>query len=93
MKIAIFAYSHGGCAAARRSYLPHGSVVSLHVRGGAEKLTDLRTGRVYLPVRRGENNLAEPHALPDIYTPVRGGGETVFELALEPASLTLVRWE
>ncbi len=90
-KIAFF--PRRGCSAALRSYLPHGSVVSLHVRGGAEKLTDLRTGRVYLPVRRGEANLAEPHALPDIYTPVRGGGETVFELALEPASLTLVRWE
>ena len=91
-RIAFFPRRDG--SAALRSFLPHGSVVALHVRGEAARLTDLQTGRVYEPVRRSGDSRCAPHALPDIYTPVYGGGgETVFELALEPSSVCLVRWE
>lgn len=71
-RIAFF--PRAGQTAAIRSFLPHGSVAELHVRGKAERLIDLRSGDTVLPNRTEH-------------------GETIFRLALNPASLTLVRWE
>lgn len=91
-KIAIFPRDNNTVAV--KSFLEHGSVVLLHVRGKSTKLTSLVSGKVYTPytqVSRSEQMFSDPANL--TLPADEAAVETVYRVVMEPLTLDAFRWE
>jgi hypothetical protein len=91
-EIAVFNRDNNTVAV--KSFLEHGSVAYLHVKGKSETLTNLVTGAVYKPytvVKRAKTMFTDPGnlTLPTEEEMV----ETVYRVVVEPLTLDAFCWE
>lgn len=91
-EIAVFNRDNNTVAV--KSFLEHGSVAYLHVKGRSETLTSLVTGAVYKPytvVKRAKTMFTDPG---NLTLPVEEEMvETVYRVVVEPLTLDAFRWE
>lgn len=91
-QVAIFPKDNN--TVALKSFLEHGTVVELHVKGKSESLTSLVTGVVYKPyavVQRSSQMFTDPG---NLTLPVAEEKmETVYRIPMDPLTLDAFAWE